>query len=154
MRRSGLTNSARSLSSVTALALAGCAADSDTPQNIFDPKGSQAQKINDLQVPVFIVAGIVGVIVIVMVGVILYMFRAKKHPAEEVPTQIHGHSKLEIAWTILPGVILLPSPSSLSPAVFDLAKKPNNAVDVNVIGQQWWWEFEYPTRASSPRTRS
>ncbi len=145
MRRSGLTRfGALVLLGGAALALAGCAADSDTPQNIFDPKGSQAQKINDLQVPVFIVAGIVGVIVIVMVGVILYMFRAKKHPAGEVPTQIHGNSKLEIAWTILPGVILLPIAVFTIATVFDLAQKPDDALVVDVIGQQWWWEFDYP----------
>jgi hypothetical protein len=84
------------------------------------------------------------VIVIVVVGVILYMFRAKKHPAEEVPTQIHGNSKLEIAWTILPGVILLPIAVFTIATVFDLAQKPDNALVVDVIGQQWWWEFDYP----------
>jgi cytochrome c oxidase subunit 2 len=145
MRRSGLTRlGAVVLLGGAALALlAGCS-NNDTPQNIFDPKGSQAQKINDLQVPVFIVAGIVGVIVIVMVCVILYMFRAKKHPAEEVPTQIHGNSKLEIAWTILPGVILLPIAVFTIATVFDLAQKPDDALVVDVIGQQWWWEFDYP----------
>ena len=127
MRRPGVASaSARSsLRPVAALALAGCAADSDTPQNIFDPKGSQAQKINNLQVPVFIVAGVVGVIVIVdgrrdpapCSG-------AKKHPDDEVPTQIHGNSKLEIAWTIMPGVILLLVAVSTVATVFDLAQKP------------------------------
>ncbi|HTN80205.1 MAG TPA: cytochrome c oxidase subunit II [Acidimicrobiales bacterium] len=128
---------------LVALVLAGCA-DKDTPQTIFHPEGSQSEKINNLQVPVFIIAGVVGVIVMVVVGIILWQFRAKKHPADEVPTQIHGNSKLEIAWTILPGVILLPIAVFTVATVFDLAQKPSDALVVDVVGQQWWWEFDYP----------
>ena len=95
-----------------ALVLVGCS-DKSTPQNIFDPKGSQSEKINNLQVPVFIIAGVVGVLVMGTVAIILFQFRAKKHPDDEVPTQIHGNSKLEIAWTIMPAVVVgvrLPRP--------------------------------------------
>ncbi len=126
-----------------AVAVASCS-DNDTPQNIFDAQGSQSEKINTLQIPVFIVAGIVGVIVIAMVGIILWQFRVKHHHADDVPTQIHGNSKLEIAWTILPGVILLPIAVFTVATVFDLAQKPDDALVVDVVGQQWWWEFDYP----------
>ena len=126
-----------------ALLLVGCS-DRSTPQNIFDPKGSQAEKINNLQVPVFIIAGVVGVLVMGTVAIILFQFRAKKHPDDEVPTQIHGNSKLEIAWTIMPGVLLLLVAVPTVATVFDLAQKPSNALVVDVVGQQWWWEFDYP----------
>ena len=126
-----------------ALLLVGCS-DRSTPQNIFDPKGSQAEKINNLQVPVFIIAGVVGVLVMGAVAIILFQFRAKKHPDDEVPTQIHGNSKLEIVWTIMPGVLLLLVAVPTVATVFDLAQKPSNALVVDVVGQQWWWEFDYP----------
>ncbi len=126
-----------------ALLLVGCS-DKSTPQNIFDPKGSQSEKINNLQVPVFIIAGVVGVLVMGAVAIILFQFRAKKHPDDEVPTQIHGNSKLEIAWTIMPGVLLLLVAVPTVATVFDLAQKPSNALVVDVVGQQWWWEFDYP----------
>ena len=126
-----------------ALVLAGCS-DNDTPQNIFNPKGSQSQKINNLQVPVFIIAGVVGVLVIGAVAIIVFQFRAKKHPDDEVPTQIHGNSKLEIAWTIMPGVLLMLVAVPTVATVFDLAQKPSDALVVDVVGQQWWWEFDYP----------
>ena len=128
---------------LVAVLVAGCS-EKSTPQNVFDPKGTQAEKINNLQVPVFIIAGVVGVLVMGAVAVILFQFRAKKHPADEVPTQIHGNSKLEIAWTILPGVILLPIAVFTVATVFDLAQKPSDALVVDVVGQQWWWEFDYP----------
>ncbi|HTN79177.1 MAG TPA: cytochrome c oxidase subunit II, partial [Acidimicrobiales bacterium] len=127
-----------------AILLAACSSE-DTPQNVFRPEGTQAQKINDLQVPVFIAAGVVGVIVITMVVIIVWQFRSKRHAADEVPTQIHGNSKLEIAWTILPGVILLPIAVFTVATVFDLAQKPSDALVVDVVGQQWWWEFDYPS---------
>jgi cytochrome c oxidase subunit 2 len=126
-----------------ALMLAACS-DNDTPQNIFDAQGSQSDKINELQIPVFVVAGVVGVIVLAMVVIIVWQFRVKHHHADDVPTQIHGNSKLEIAWTILPGVILLPIAVFTVATVFDLAQKPDDALVVDVVGQQWWWEFDYP----------
>jgi cytochrome c oxidase subunit II len=125
------------------LVLAGCS-DKNTPQDIFNPKGSQSEKINNLQVPVFIIAGVVGVVVMATVAIILFQFRAKKHPENEVPTQIHGNSKLEIAWTIVPGVLLMLVAVPTVATVFQLAQKPKDAMVVDVVGQQWWWEFDYP----------
>jgi cytochrome c oxidase subunit II len=126
-----------------ALVLAGCGGAKDTPQSIFHPKGPEAEQINKLQVPVFIIAGVVGVAVFAVVVVIVLKFRQRPDD-DGVPKQIHGAPRLEIAWTIAPALLLAAITVPTLKTVFDLAQKPDEAITVNVIGQQWWWEFDYP----------
>ena len=64
---------------------------------------------------------------------------------ETIPPQIHGHTRLEIAWTILPAVILAGVAVPTVATIFDLARKPaGELLEVNVLAHQWWWEFDYP----------
>lgn len=120
--------------------LAGCA--KDAPQDYFQPKGENARKINDLQTPVFIIAGVVGVIVL---GVIAYIMWKFKDRGQDIPEQSHGNPKLEIALTILPAIILAGIAVPTVVSVFDLAKTSDAECIVNVTGQQWWWEYDYAT---------
>ena len=125
-----------------ALALAGCA--KDAPLDVFQPKGPEAQKIQNLQVPVFIIAGVVGVLVMLVTLLIIVRFRRKKGHDDDVPKQIHGAPRLEVMWTIAPAVLLAFVAVFTIKVLFELAQTPKNAVNVTVIGQQWWWEFQYP----------
>ena len=132
---------------VLALSLAGCA--KDAPLDTFDPQGPQAQKIQNLQVPVFIIAGVVGVIVMLMTLLIIVKFRRRKNREGEVPTQIHGAPRLEVMWTIAPAVLLAFVAVFTIKTLFELAKSPEDPINVTVIGQQWWWEFQYPDAKSA-----
>jgi cytochrome c oxidase subunit 2 len=121
--------------------LAGCA--DNAPQDIFEPKGENARKINDLQLPVFIIAGVVGVIVLGVIGFIMFKFKDR---GQDIPEQSHGNPKLEIALTILPAIILAGIAVPTVVTVFDLAKTTDAQCIVNVTGQQWWWEYDYPAQ--------
>jgi cytochrome c oxidase subunit 2 len=121
--------------------LGGCAR--NAPQDTFQPAGENAQRIQNLQLPVFIVAGIVGVIVF---GVILYIVIRYKDRGQEMPKQTHGKPALEIGLTILPAVILIAVGIPTVSTVFSLAKSSDTQCVVNVTGQQWWWEYEYPVQ--------
>jgi cytochrome c oxidase subunit 2 len=121
--------------------LAGCA--KDAPQDIFQPEGEGARKINDLQVPVFIAAGVVGVLVAVAIVFVIVRFRHKAGD-ELPPTQIHGKTWAEITWTIIPALILVGVAVPTVATVIDLADTPDDAIQIDVVGQQWWWEFTYP----------
>ena len=61
------------------------------------------RSIDDLQRPVFYIAGVVGVIVL---GVVAYAIWKFKDRGQDIPEQSHGNPKLEIALTILPAIIL------------------------------------------------
>ncbi|MEY2554531.1 MAG: cytochrome c oxidase subunit, partial [Ilumatobacteraceae bacterium] len=124
-----------------AVVLGGCAR--NAPQDTFQPEGENARKIQNLQLPVFIVAGIVGLIVF---GVILFVVIRFRDRGQEMPKQTHGRPALEIALTILPAVILIAVGIPTVSTVFSLAKTSDTQCVVNVTGQQWWWEYEYPVQ--------
>jgi cytochrome c oxidase subunit 2 len=122
--------------------LAGCA--KDAPLDTFQPKGDQAQTIYNLAVPVFIMAGIVLVIVLAVTLFIILKFGRRKGHEEDIPKQIHGAPRLEVMWTIAPAVLLAIVAVFTIKTIFDLAQTPKDPLQVTVIGQQWWWEFQYP----------
>ena len=122
------------------LVLAGCA--KDAPQDYFQPKGPNAEKIDNLQRPVFYIAGVVGVIVLGVVGYIMFKFKDR---GQDIPEQTHGNPKLEIALTILPAIILAGIAVPTVITVFELDKKDDAECIINVTGQQWWWEYDYAT---------
>jgi cytochrome c oxidase subunit 2 len=121
--------------------LSGCA--ENAPQDTWKPKGENAQKIQDLQWPVFLVAGVVGVIVMVVVAYAVIRFKDRGQP---MPEQTHGKPALEIALTILPALILAGVGIPTVKTIFDLAEENDAECIVNVTGQQWWWEYDYPVQ--------
>ena len=121
--------------------LAGCA--KDAPQDTWQPKGSNAKIIDDLQQPVFAIAGVIGVIVFCAVVYCIIKFRDR---GQAMPEQTHGKPALEIGMTILPALILAGVGVFTFRTVFDLSKTSDTQMVVNVTGQQWWWEYDYPAQ--------
>ena len=121
--------------------VAGCA--ENAPQDTWDPAGPNAQRIHDLQWPVFLVAGIVGVVVLSVVAFILVRYRDRGQP---IPEQTHGKPALEIALTILPALILIGVAIPTVGTIMALAETDDTECIVNVTGQQWWWEMDYPVQ--------
>ena len=124
-----------------AVTLGGCAR--DAPQDTWQPAGSNAQEIQDLQWWVFMIAGIILVIVFVVIIYVVIRFRDR---GQEMPKQSHGNPTLEIGLTILPAIILIAVGIPTVSTVFSLAKTSDTQCIVNVTGQQWWWEYEYPVQ--------
>lgn len=139
MRRK--TQSALGLVALIAVA-AACAP--NATQSALEPAGPYAQKAHDLFVPVFWVAAII--FFVVEGALVLFAFRYRHRPGREgIPPQVHGNTRLEIAWTILPAVILAGVAVPTVAGIFELARDPGpRALDVRVLGHQWWWEFDYP----------
>jgi len=127
----------------TALVLFGRA--KDAPQDTWDPAGSNAQKIDNLQKPVFMIAGVVAIIVMTAVSYCIWRFRDRGQP---IPKQSHGKPALEIGLTILPALILAGVAVPTVGTLMALAKQDDTECVVNVTGQQWWWEIDYPTQAA------
>ncbi len=123
------------------LFLAGCA--TNAPQDTWQAKGPNAQKISDLQWIVFPIAGVVGVLVLALAGYIMFKYRDKGQP---IPTQGHGKPTAEIILTIVPALILTVVGVFTFRAIFELAKTEDTEMIINVTGQQWWWEYDYPVQ--------
>ncbi|HYW50142.1 MAG TPA: cytochrome c oxidase subunit II [Gemmatimonadaceae bacterium] len=85
------------------------------------------------------------VFVVVQVGILYIIFKFKARPNSPEPAHVHGNTALEIAWTAIPAVILAFIAVPTVKTIFmTQAKAPANALQVEVIGHQWWWEFRYP----------
>jgi len=112
-----------------------------------DPAGDQARKIWDLfVVPVWWLT--VAVFLLVTVWMLLNIVRFRRKPGDtRIPPQVHGNTRLEIAWTLIPAIILALIAVPSTRMIFELNRDPgpeSNALRVQVIGHQWWWEFRYP----------
>ncbi len=126
------------------VAVAACTP--ENPQSTFDPGGPVAKLQADLYKFIFWIA--VGVFVIVEAAVIVLAirFRAKRNSA--MPPQTHGNTKLELTWTVIPAFILLAIAIPTVKGIFDTHKPPadvrEDALQIEAIGHQWWFEFRYP----------
>jgi len=122
------------------LAVAACAP--NAPQTTLDPQGPNARTISHLIDPVFWVAGIVFVLVEGMALVFVIKYRDRGGTQE--PVQIHGNSRLEVGWTLIPAAILVAVAIPTIATIFKLSHKPAHAINVTVTAHQWWWEYNYP----------
>jgi cytochrome c oxidase subunit 2 len=124
--------------------LAGCGDEiKNNRQNSLEPKGPAATTIDNLFKPVAIVAILVGIFIIAATIYVALKFR--RRPGNENPKQVHGNTRLEIGWTIVPALILAIIAVPSVAAIFKLAENPGpKALQVTVVGKQWWWEFHYP----------
>lgn len=124
----------------SALLLGGCVS-ADAPLNFLHPEGPQAAQADRLWDVTFGIAAVVFVLVEGALIFILFKYREGKSNAS--PKQLHGHTKLELIWTAIPAVILTGIAFMTVPVIFDQSREPENALKVEVIGHQWWWEYRY-----------
>jgi len=114
--------------------------------NIFSPASTPAKSIADLSILVLVITGIIFVVVFALLFYSLVKFRMRAIDAGREPAQVYGSTQIELAWTIIPiliVVVLFLATARVIHAVDD-APEPAAALDVIAIGHQYWWEFRYP----------
>ena len=127
---------------LTLLGLVAVACAKNAPQDTLAPVGPVAEQADNLFRPVFWIATVIFVLV---EGMLVYaVWRFRRRSDADAPKQIHGNTRLEIFWTILPAVLLAGIGVPTVVTIFDVAERPvGNVVNVKVTGHQWWWEYEY-----------
>ena len=131
------------LTAAAALLVAGAGCAPNAPLDTLRPASPIAEQIKGLWDLVFFSAVAVFVIVEGLIVFLLFRFRHRKGD-ESLPRQVHGNTRMEVGWTILPAAILavLAVPTVLT--LFALARESPDALKITVTGQQWWWHYEYP----------
>lgn len=129
------------LAAATAV-LPACA--TGNPQSTLSPAGSHAAIIFDLYIPIFWAAVLVFVVVEAVLLYSVWRYRQRPGQEGEIPAQVHGNTRLEIAWTVAPAVVVAIIAIMTFRTQAILASFPTDALNVRVIGHQWWWEFQYP----------
>jgi cytochrome c oxidase subunit 2 len=134
---------------VVAAASAGPSAWADLPQktpSIFAPASTPAYSIMGLSIFALAVTGGIFVVVggLLTFAIIRYRERANDDTSE--PPQIYGSMQVELAWTVIPILIVVVLFLTTARIIFAIqdAPKPRDALDVTVVGHQFWWEFRYP----------
>jgi cytochrome c oxidase subunit 2 len=113
------------------------------PQSSIDPKTDFAESIHSLYQLIFWITLVILVVVWGVMAYILVRFRAK--PGTPTPRQTHGHLGMEVLWTVIPTVIVMFIAIPTIQTVFATQRElSEDALVVDVIGHQFWWEFRYP----------
>lgn len=89
----------------------------------------------------------VFIVVASLLAYAIIRFREGRYEGEaEEPPQIYGSKQIEISWTVIPILIVVMLFLASARVIFTTqdAKKPANALDVVVVGHQFWWEYRYP----------
>jgi cytochrome c oxidase subunit 2 len=114
--------------------------------NIFDPRSAPAHEIFRLSMFVLIVTGTIFVTVAGLLLHVILRYRHRPGHDDEEPPQIYGSNQIELAWTVIPVLIVIVLFLTSVRIIFAIqdAPEPRQALNVTVIGHQWWWEFRYP----------
>jgi cytochrome c oxidase subunit 2 len=118
----------------------------DSIPTTLAPAATPAHQIFDLSIFVVAITGGIFLVVGGLLAIALFRFRARNTDPAGEPAQIYGSTQIELAWTVIPiliVVILFLTTARIIFAIQD-APKPKTALDVTVIGHQFWWEFRYP----------
>lgn len=141
--RAGRTAKLAVLAVVGAVVLAACGG--DQPYSTISPRADIASDIQGLYALVFWAALVVFVGVQAVIVYTALRFQRRNENEESRPEQVHGNRRLEIAWTAIPAVVLLVIFIPTAQTMYDHADAAKEGdIEIQVYGNQWWWEFEYP----------
>jgi cytochrome c oxidase subunit 2 len=126
-------------------ALAPAAAFADawpTWMRLPEQASTYAPQIDDMFHLIMWITGVVFVIVEAMLLIFLWKYR---HREGRVATYTHGNNRLEVIWTIIPALICV-TLALLSRRMWEEIKEhmPQDAIHVQVTGEQFAWNFRYP----------
>lgn len=123
----------------SAAALAEQAARSD--ENMRIGVTDVSHRVYDLHMLSLWICVAIGVVVF---GVMFYSIFAHRKSRGAVASHFHESTKLEIAWTVAPFVILLFMAIPATKVLTDIYDADDAALDVRITGYQWKWKYSYP----------
>jgi cytochrome c oxidase subunit 2 len=92
---------------------------------------------------------VTGAIFVVVFSLLVYSvvkFRKRINDDGREPPQVYGSNQVELAWTVIPLLIVMALFMATARVVATIQKagRPANAIQVIAIGHQFWWEYRYP----------
>ncbi|WP_345932762.1 cytochrome c oxidase subunit II [Granulicella sp. WH15] len=124
---------------------AGTAA-AQSPTSIFSPAGTPARSTVQLSM---LVLSVTFAIFVTVAGLLVYaLVRYRRRPTDDghEPPQIYGSNQIELSWTVIPVLIVTTLFLATTRVILstEAVPKPASAMNVTVIGHQFWWEYRYP----------
>ncbi len=107
----------------------------------LNPSSAPTETVNRLWWIMFwmsvAIEGLVGTIVIIS------LIRFRRKAGDPDPVQISGNTRIEIAWTIAPALVLVVLLVLTLTTMVNISEPKGTTMRVTVTGHQWWWEFNY-----------
>jgi cytochrome c oxidase subunit 2 len=104
----------------------------------YGPLMDQVAWLHDL---LLIIITVISLFVLVLLLYVMWRFRASRNP---VATTTTHHTGLEIAWTVVPILILIVIAVPSFRLLYYAESPPDAAMTIKVTGRQWYWTYEYP----------
>jgi cytochrome c oxidase subunit II len=117
-----------------------------SPTNIFAPVTTPAESIFGLSIFVLLTVAAIFVVVFSLLAYAAVRFRSKQGHDSSEPAQIYGSTQVELAWTVIPVLIVVALFLATTRVILAVqnAPRPANALNIVVTGHQYWWEYRYP----------
>ena len=113
---------------------------------MFAPASTAASSIFGLSIFVLITVTAIFVVVFAMLAYVIVRFRKRRGADNSEPVQIYGSTRVELAWTVIPVLIVVALFLAAARVIAFVQDPPHppDALEVIVTGHQYWWEYRYP----------
>ena len=117
-----------------------------SPTSIFAPASTPAGSIFGLSIFVLVTVTAIFVVVFALLAYAVVKFRKRRDVDNSEPVQIYGSTRVELAWTIIPVLIVVALFLAAARVIAFVQDPPHppGALEVIVTGHQYWWEYRYP----------
>jgi cytochrome c oxidase subunit 2 len=117
--------------------------------SIFSPAATPAHSVFGLST--LVLSFTLGIFLVVGGLLLFALIRFRHRPSDphaaREPAQIYGSNQIELSWTVVPTLIVFILFLATARVIYSTehAPRPQDALNVIVIGHQFWWEYRYPT---------
>ena len=141
-----MDSSSRLAGLLFATAVVACGQGLHSVGNIFNPQATPAESVYNVSMLMLAICAAIFVVVGGFLTFTIVRYRRRKKDDGREPAQVYGSNRIEIAWTVIPVLIVLVLTMATARAVVEVQNRrmPADALQVTVIGHQWWWEIRYP----------
>ena len=99
-----------------------------------------SKEVYELHMLIFWICVVIGVLVFGVMFYSMYAYTKKKNP---VPATFHESTKVELAWTIIPFLILIAMAVPASKTLQNIYDDEAGDINIQVVGYQWKWQYRY-----------
>src|SRR3954468_19648321 len=107
-------------------------------QRSFSPIKDQIIDLHDL---VLVIITVITLFVAALLVWVMVRYNSRRNPS---PSQTSHNTVLEIAWTVVPVLILVIIAIPSFRLIYYQDRTPNPDLTIKVTGHQWYWEYSYP----------
>jgi cytochrome c oxidase subunit 2 len=118
----------------------------DKVTSIFKPLSTPAESAYQTALLTLAVCAVIFLIVGGLLAYTTIRFRRRAAEDGSEPPQIYGSNQIELAWTVVPALIVFVLILVTARSIADVQNQPvpPGSLKVTVVGHQWWWEIRYP----------